>query len=247
VTSPVLDEIFEKEAKLLEKYDELSGSHCFVNIPTLFADDNIEDYEDHDEDDTYIPPRIGIDYQVPVNEVMEALSKEPKEWESLRVGDCVFDPSKSSPENIEEYLNESKAPKEKQEYTILEDSSEDDSGNESYDLINQEECLLALHQLDYNIEKAIEFLSKRNQKWSDRRIDIEKWNDQEIQNFEQGMKTNYKEFRKIFQFLVSKFGRSRKTMRNIVHFYYIWKILPRHDEWKKQFFKKNKKKLSIEY
>jgi len=86
-------------------------------------------------------------------------------------------------------------------------------------------------------KKAIEYLNKNNQKWSDKRIDIDKWNEQEILLFETAMKNTYKQFNYIHQHLVKK-GFNRKSLKKIIHFYYVWKELPRYEDWRKQFIQK---------
>eukprot|EP01125_Pyxidicula_operculata_P020466 TRINITY_DN7568_c0_g1_i1.p1 TRINITY_DN7568_c0_g1~~TRINITY_DN7568_c0_g1_i1.p1 ORF type:complete len:593 (+),score=114.92 TRINITY_DN7568_c0_g1_i1:1-1779(+) len=95
----------------------------------------------------------------------------------------------------------------------------------------QEDVLGLLRKNDYDVKKTIKTLRDSTMMWSGKHRGLVKWTKAEVDNFERGMK-NYHDNSNRFQLIKrNELSKSSKSRADIVHFYYIWKKLPRYIVW----------------
>uniref|UniRef100_A0A915HWZ5 Uncharacterized protein n=1 Tax=Romanomermis culicivorax TaxID=13658 RepID=A0A915HWZ5_ROMCU len=176
----------------------------FLASENSITEDDDEDYTPEDEWRKEI--RIGESYQADLNDVVvESLSQTSE----IAAGETIiFDPSRLTPKDIEDYL---------QKFQLLVGEAQPSNFVTS----DNEIALEILRQNDYNVVDALSCISNydyRSEK--SKRNALFGWTDDDRRNFENCLHSHGKDFNFVNRCLAGK------TMRQIVYYYYHWKISP---------------------
>eukprot|EP01125_Pyxidicula_operculata_P000956 TRINITY_DN1083_c0_g1_i1.p1 TRINITY_DN1083_c0_g1~~TRINITY_DN1083_c0_g1_i1.p1 ORF type:complete len:427 (-),score=56.41 TRINITY_DN1083_c0_g1_i1:285-1565(-) len=170
--------------------------------------DIVIEYEESDELMTppHILPKVGSNFQVDIEDVMSKTESYESEYDCAREGELLWTPDKLSSESVEHFLSKTSV--------------------EMTNSYSQEEILHILQSKGYDTQQTEEYVKKRGTGWTDRPDLFDDWSEEEISKFEEGMRLFPKRFNKISKDFVPS-----KCVGDIVHYYYVWRKLPRHAAW----------------
>jgi hypothetical protein len=194
-------------------------------------------------------PKIGSDFQADIEHALFDFKETDAEVQA-KGGELLWSPQRLNQRQVDQYLAETQCKLEDDIDDFFSPSRNPDTGSvvdvtaaapaeiavengnaKKLLLITQEEALRVLHNSDYDIEKAKATLVARNQVWSAKKREFEPWNEIDVQKFEAGMRFHHKRFRKM---LLEEMVGVKKTLKEVMQYYYTWKKLPRYAPWKKR-------------
>nr|CAD2145961.1 unnamed protein product [Meloidogyne enterolobii] len=223
------------------------ASTCEAAVNNYFKPEDLEE----DESEDYLPPelwkkeiRIGPDYQVSnIPQVIQISNNKNKPVETCEVL-WISSPDCCPESVVTEYLIEceqiraGEKPKNGMSQTSKKRSSSETvstlMGEEGI-VPDDENALFALYLANYNVKKAKAkapfewpaLCSVNGPRLTQPQGTLRTWTEEDCENFEKGMAEHGKHFLKIQRDYLQ-----RRTLGEIVSFYYSWKKSERHNIWR---------------
>lgn len=179
------------------------------------SSDTGTDYDYSADDDWRKTIQVGADYQAVIPEGLSEYDDAPAYENEDRL---LWDPSQLSDAEVEDYLRQSRLPKNSSGVNAL------PTGTHVRD---DEQALFLLLQCGYNTEEALR--RKRMQPLPPAvcfpfKDTMSLWSEEECRSFENGIKVYGKDFH-----LIQLNKVKTRSVSELVQFYYLWKKTERHD------------------